>query len=193
MNSFYLHSLQKNLSFIFKALVITGFILNINNAYSLEKKFNLKNDKISLHYPSNWQFAYNFLSTPLTLFGPVKDGRRPVISINNSSVKNFSFDKKNLSENQDSYKSGRLKWLKKNNGKFVRFSGYRISKWKNINEVHSIGYSYTIEKDLFLEKSYFFNCNGNLFNINTLMTWEQNKRHGKEIKKILTSLECLNN
>lgn len=171
-------------------LFLSIFLIN-SPVYALEKNFPVGSNKISLYYPKDWQHAFNFLNTPLTLFGPVLNGRRAVISINNTDIPNFSFNKKELKDNEGSYKEGRLKWLKKNKGKVVRFTGYRISKWKNIPEVHSIGYSYTIKNDLFLEKSYFFNCNNELFNISTLMTWEQNKEHGKILKKILTSLKCL--
>ena len=173
-------------------LLFLSFFLTSSYSFSAEKIFQLNKNKIHLHYPDGWQHAFNFLNTPLTLFGPVVDNRRAVISINNTDVKNFSFNKKRLQDNEDNYKEGRLKWLKKNKGKVVRFTGYRISKWKNIPEVHSIGYSYTIKNDLFLEKAYFFNCKNELFNISTLMTWEQNKTHGKEVKKILSSFECLN-
>lgn len=175
---------------LLKSLVISGLLILSTNSYSLTKTFSVEKQNISILYPKNWQFAYNFLSTPLTLFGPIKNEKRPVISVTNSALKNFSFNKKKLSSNQQSYKDGRLKWLKKNQGKFVRFSGYRISKWNNISEVHSIGYSYTIANDLFLEKSYFFNCNKTLYNITTLMTWEQNKEHGKQIKKMISSIDC---
>jgi hypothetical protein len=176
---------------IFKSLIISATFTISTNSIAKEKPFNVGDNKISLHYPNKWQHAYNFLATPLTLFGPVEKGKRPVISINNSNVKNFSFDKKDLTRNQESYKKGRLKWLKKNKGKFVRFSGYRIQKWNNIKEVHSIGYSYTIAKELYLEKTYFFNCKETLFSISTLMTWDQNKNFGKDIKKILSSIKCL--
>ena len=172
-------------------LLLLTIFLTSPYSFSAEKIFQLNKNKIHLHYPNGWQHAFNFLNTPLTLFGPVVDSRRAVISINNTDVKNFSFNKKRLQDNEDSYKEGRLKWLKKNKGKVVRFTGYRISKWKNIPEVHSIGYSYTIKNDLFLEKAYFFNCKNELFNISTLMTWEQNKTHGKEVKKILSSFKCL--
>ncbi|PIK13872.1 hypothetical protein [Halobacteriovorax sp. JY17] len=172
-------------------LLFLSTFLTFQSTYSAEKKFPIGENKISLHYPDGWQHAFNFLSTPLTLFGPVLNGRRAVISINNTNVTNFSFNKKNLQDNEDNYREGRLKWLKKNKGKVVRFTGYRISKWESISEVHSIGYSYTIKNDLFLEKAYFFNCNNELFNISTLMTWEQNKSHGKEVKKILSSFRCL--
>jgi hypothetical protein len=168
-----------------------GLLLLSNNSYSSFKKFKIEDKTISIYYPKSWQFAYNFLSTPLTLFGPVKNNKRPVISVTNSTLKNFSFEKTKLSKNQQSYKDGRLRWLKKNKGKFVRFSGYRISKWNKIKEVHSIGYSYTIANELYLEKSYFFNCNEELYNITTLMTWEQNKEHGKQIKKMISSINCL--
>jgi len=180
-----------NYKYLLILLFLTFFLTN-SPTLAMEKKFPVGSNKISLYYPEKWQHAFNFLSTPLTLFGPVLDGRRAVISINNTDIPNFSFDKKELQDNEGSYKKGRLKWLKKNKGKVVRFTGYRVSKWKNIPEVHSIGYSYTIKNDLFLEKSYFFNCNNELFNISTLMTWKQNKEHGKTVKKILNSLKCLN-
>lgn len=173
------------------SLAFLSFFLLLNNSYSQEKKFKVAKNNISLHFPKNWQYAYNFLNTPLTLFGPMLKKRRAVISINNTNIQNFSFDKKDLADNQSNYKKGRLKWLKKNKGKVVRFTGYRVSEWKNIKEVHSIGYSYTIGNDLFLEKAYFFNCDQKLFNISTLMTWEQNKTYGKQVKKILGSFKCL--
>lgn len=174
-----------------KLLLITITLLLSTKSIAKEKVFTVGDSKLSMLYPKDWQYAYNFLSTPLTLFGPVENEMRPVISVVNTDVTGFSFDKKKLSSNQEEYKKGRLKWLKKNKGSFVRFSGYRVQKWNNIKEVHSIGYSYTLAKELYLEKTYFFNCNETLFNITTLMTWDQNKKHGKEIKRILKSLNCL--
>ncbi|OUR96182.1 hypothetical protein A9Q84_07420 [Halobacteriovorax marinus] len=191
MNKNYLRTILKREWKYRLSLALFSFFLIINNSYSQQKTFKITKNKISLHYPKNWQYAYNFLSTPLTLFGPKLKNRRAVISINNTNVQNFSFDKKELSENQSNYKKGRLKWIKKNKGKVVRFTGYRISAWNFVKEVHSIGYSYTLGNDLFLEKAYFFNCNGELYNISTLMTWEQNKTYGKQIKKILSSFKCL--
>jgi hypothetical protein len=165
--------------------------MTLTSVSAEEKSFNIGKSKVSLHIPKGWQHAFNFMKTPLTLFGPIENGRRPVISIDHTNPLGLSLDKNKFQSNQNTYKSERLKWLKKNKGKVVRFTSYRISNWKNLQNVHSIGYSYTVKDVLFLEKAYYFICNEELFNVSTLITWDQNKSLGKEFKKVLSSLNCI--
>jgi len=154
------------------------------------KTFKISKKKVSIHYPKNWQFAYNFLSSPLTLFGPMQNDSRPVITISDSRVENYKFNENKLEKDQKKYQKSKIKWLKKNYGSVINFIPYKKEKWSSIKEVHSIGVNYEVNGKKFKEMSYFFSCHKKLHNSTTLITLSQDKKYGKTIKKMMDSIKC---
>jgi hypothetical protein len=165
-------------------------ILSTQEVYGNLKNFSVNNENLKIDTPKSWQVAKNFLNSAYTFFGPFKNGRRPVISLNETALKDYKFKKSQLRSTQDDYKKGRLKWLKKNKGGLLSFIPYKVHKWPKVGDAHSIGYFYTLLGEQFEEKTYFFKCNGKVFNFTTLMTLDQKKKHGKTVEKVLKSTSC---
>ncbi|WP_034730590.1 hypothetical protein [Bacteriovorax sp. Seq25_V] len=174
---------------ILKQLLVVFFLPTLSsyaklNTYSIsEKTFSIDVDK-------SWQFVENLSSSPLVLLGPVKDKKRIVVSVSPTTVKDFKFDEKKIETSVSDYEQGRKKWLAKNKGQLIRFLPYSHESWKNIKEVHSIGFQYKVLGTTYFERTYFFNCVDELFNINTLFTEKQYKKSNHIVDSMLHSIDC---
>lgn len=171
--------------------VVSIFNFLICSTYAELKVFNLKDKRVSIDAPKGWQTAEYMFGSPISLLGPFKNGRRPVVTFNPTTIENYSFDSKELKNSEKSYQTGRIAWLEKNHGKLIRFLDYKASKWLNIPEVHFIGYQYEMLGENFRELSYFFNCQNEVVNYHVLATDEQYASYSKEIEQILNSTNCL--
>ena len=141
--------------------------------------------------PIDWQVAPDFLGSDLTLLGPFKNGRRPIITFSSIPLSDYHFDSDHLKKTEANYHSGRIIWLKKNNGSPIDFYSYKKLNWNSLKNIHGIGYKYKIGTNIFEEMSYFFKCKNKVFNISTLISDKQQKENKFKIEKILNSLSCL--
>ncbi len=178
----------KNKQTLFK---ISIFFIFINfNVYGQVTNFLVRENNIKLHTPKQWQVAKNFLGGEVTLLGPVKNKRRPIIMLKYIPLKNYFIDENRLEETQEKYQAGRIKWLKKNKAKLNGFVQYKKNNWKKKRDVHTIGYSYTANNLVYIEMNYFFKCEEQVFNLSTLMTQEQLKTNLKTVQNFFDAVDC---
>lgn len=155
------------------------------------KLFEFKDKRVSIDSSKDWQIAEYLFNSPISILGPVKSGRRPVITFNPTTVEGFVFKKEELVKEAAQYQEGRQQWLKKNNGKLIKFLPYTNQNWPHVGEVHFVGYEYELMNQHFIEVDYFFNCQNELSNFHVLMTKEQNATHEASVNKIIKSIKCL--
>lgn len=155
------------------------------------KLFNFKDKRVSIDGPNDWQIAEYLFNSPITYLGPFKDGRRPIITFNPTTVESFVFNKEKLKKEQMIYQDGRKKWLDKNHAKLKAFIPYSSTQWLNVGEVHTVGVEYEMMNQHFYEVEYFFNCKNELSNFHVLMTKEQKQEYEAQINLIIRSIKCL--
>ncbi len=169
--------------------LVMSFLLTSVSFAETNKKFELKYSNIEVTVPNKWQSVQKLFGMPLMILGPEVQGKKPVISITSTNIKNISSDSKKIEKNKEGYITGRKKWISKRNGKIIDFLPYEKENWPNIKEAHVIGYSYDLGENRFIEKTYYVNCNDKLFNIKTLIT-NKHSIFNKKIETILRSFKC---
>jgi hypothetical protein len=167
------------------------FVLSNKECLADISVYEVNKIKFSIDKPGNWQMAPDFLGSDLTLLGPFKNDRRPIITFSSIPLGDYHFDSDDLKKNEANYHSGRISWLKKNKGTPIDFYSYKKLNWSSIKNIHGIGYKYKIGKNTFEEMSYFFKCRSKIFNISTLISENQQKENKFKIESILNSLTCL--
>lgn len=165
-------------------------LLTIFSFTSHARVFQIEKQVFKIKVPKNWQVAKHMFGSTLTLLGPYKKHRRPVMTLEGLPIKSHIFNKKKLENSQVAYQQERKQWLEKNKGEHLSFTKYAVLNWKSLGEVHTIGHSYKSLGNVFFEQSYFFNCNDNLYNISTLMTRNQKSMNNQTMQKIFNSIEC---
>lgn len=151
--------------------------------------FKLKYSEIEMNIPSNWQSVEDLYGMPLMILGPEVEEKRPVISVVSTNISNISFDKNSVKESSDSYTEGRKEWLAEKSGVLIKFIPYNELNWRNVEQVHSIGYVYELNKHQFIETTYYVSCKNKLFNLKTLTTSNHTK-YNSEMDKIMRSFKC---
>ncbi len=167
--------------------LILGFSLSTQaklNTYSISSK------TISIDAKEHWQVIENLSSSPLVLLGPSDGIKRIVITVSPTTIKDFKFDPLKIKESVSDYQDGRKQWLKKAKGELIKFFPYTQQKWNEIKEIHTIGYQYKVLGTSFIERTYFFNCGNEVFNINTLLTDKHYKKNKNEVEDLLRSIKC---
>lgn len=169
-------------------LICCSFSLGMASEKPTE--FLIGDTKFNVSVPSQWQAAPGLYGAELALLGEITDKKRPVIMIDRIPLDDFNFDKDELTDSYENFKAGRRKWFKKNFATEKEFFPYAVESWNHIKEVHKLSYSYVMLNKTYVEKYYFFNCEGKMFNVHTLATIEQDKKEKKTLKGILNSLNC---
>jgi hypothetical protein len=161
-----------------------------SSAMASAKKFFIEGQHFVFDIPKTWQAAPNLFGVPLILLGPEKYGRRPVISVVPTQLKNLKFDSEGLNKDAGGYRDGRENWLKKVGGKSIEYFPYARERWSKYSESQTIGYRYKIGENEFIEYSYFVSCGQSFFQLKTVLSAASNSRFGKSTKKIIESLAC---
>lgn len=181
----------KILNTAFQAAVFVGLLYSGKSLGKETKTFEVGKNKISLDLQNNWQFAEAFLSAPIMLFGPFDGDKRAAISISHTQQDSTKLKDPKFWGDFEEYKKGRIEWLKLNNATSDEFF---IPETKSIGTLGTtviFGHSYTGQGVSYIEKMYFFNCNGLIYNISTLATKEHDKLYKDSIEKTINSIQCL--
>lgn len=157
---------------------------------SYSKEFQLKTGKISVEVPAKWQEAKDLFGVQLMLLAPQKYEHRPVFLLESTSMGELKLDSVALEKNYQEYKSGREAWVSKMGGKVTAFSSYRKQQLSNLRWAIVLGYEYELGAIHFFEKSYFVECNNNLYNFKTLVRAEEEKQYSDVFDKIIHSFSC---
>lgn len=154
------------------------------------KTYKLDDIQFKILVPEKWQAAPGFYGNELALLGVFKNKRRPVIMVDRVKFDQYKFDENELSRSQKNFQQSRTEWVSKKNGKVIEFFPYKKIEWKKKNNIHSIGYSYILNKKTFVENYYFFKCDKKMFNIQTLATKAEFSENKTLFKKVFDSIEC---
>src|SRR3989344_4423555 len=106
----------------------------------VQQTFKLERGTIHIMVPEYWQTANTLFGIPLTLLGPEKAGRRPVITIVPTGKAEIVKDRKNKQKLETEYRLGREAWLKKNHGKSIEYYPYVQENKKNGDEITQMGF-----------------------------------------------------
>lgn len=168
------------------------FLFAVPNAYSARTFYKLKRGTVSFDVPNKWKGFKGVLEVPLALMSPKVEGKKGRISIGvyPLNVWGIDFDEKELENTQEKYKKGREKYLSKRKGKVVEFFPYKLLKWNKEYRVHSIGYRYTMNSIPYVERSYYLNCQSQIFSIKLLYREEEYRSQAGKIDDVLSSFRC---
>lgn len=146
--------------------------------------------QVAFELPVEWKAYKDMLGAPLVVVSPIRDKGRVTLIVSPSKIHKVDFSKEGLEKDQDNYRNGKNKWLKKVGGESLKFHPYKIEKWKNAERVHSIGVEYLLGDIHYTEHTYFFNCRGYLYNIKSLYREKEYGRDVGMIKKVIQSFNC---
>lgn len=174
-----------------QVIVLTGVLHSGKCLGKDVKTFEIGPNKIKLDIQKNWQYAEAFLSAPLMLFGPYDGDKRPAISISHTQQEGKKLENPKFWGDFEDYKKSRFEWLKLNNAKSLGFFDLETKTFGKLGTTVIFGHTYSGLGSTYIEKMYFFNCNGLIYNISTLATKEHAELYKDSIEGTLNSIECL--
>ena len=152
-----------------------------------------KDKKVFLKVPKNYKVVKDSWEVPLMLFSPMSPkGGRASIVVMPTPYKFPNIKEDILRKHEGDYRDGRERYLSKRGGKSIKYFPYNVEKWKGVEQVHTIGYQYTMNNILFTEKSFHFQCNDQFFMMKSLYREESFKNQESKIKNIIKSFKCGN-
>ena len=172
-----------------KRLLLFIFILNMSTH---AKWFDVsKKNSVFLEVPRNYRVLKDKWGVPLMLFSPKSPkGGRISLSVMPTPYSFKNIDSKTLKKKQSEYKDGRERYLSKINGKSVKYFPYEVQKWKDVKEVHTIGYQFNLKNVLYTENSFYFQCNDQFFVLKSLYREKSFKNQKKNINSLIKSFRC---
>lgn len=171
-----------------KILILSLFIFS-TSVWS--KNFEIEGVKFSLEVKSEWVDTIGLFDIPLTLSGPMINDVRPIISVTPTEMTKVKFAEQKDNQTNEDYQSERKRWLSTHKGSVINFYPYQKTKWDGVEEVHILGYSYSINENVYDEKTYYVLCKGRLYHLKTLVQ-EIHFESLKEIEGIIRSFQCQN-
>ena len=166
------------------------FSLQMGALFAAPENFQLKAGKVSLNVPAGWQDVKNFAGMELMLVGPMKSSNRPVVTVSATDFAEFSIDTEALKKDEATYRSGREKWLEKYSGKVEEFFKYETKVLKDQSKVHALGFRYLIGDKSFTERTYYIQCEKNLYHFKSLVLTKEMSEQQKNLSSMLESFSC---
>jgi hypothetical protein len=177
------------LSIINPTLLII-FLFSGGFASGKARRFNLEKEQLKLNLPKDWQSAEGLYGIPLVLLGPdKKNKRRLTLGFTNTGIKKKINSTVVLKETRD-YEAGRKKWLKKVGGTLIKFIPYKVVTNKFGIELHGLGFEYKIKGETLIEKTQYFQCGAELFNVKRIVPKDHNKKHLRQLNSIVRGMKC---
>ncbi len=173
------------------SLVVGLAIGFASNAEAREQKFDLNkvNARISFDLPEGWKGETDLFEVPLTLFGPMRDGRRPVINVLPLNLgKDVEFNQKAIKESEKDYRRERRSFVGTHGGKITDFISYKKRPLASGEEAHVIGYGFKAYGTEFTELQYYVKCPKQVFILTSLT---RNFKERKASESIATSFKCV--
>lgn len=167
--------------------LILFFLLCSSSVWS--KNFEIEGVKFSLEVKSEWFDTIGLFDIPLTLSGPMINDIRPIITVTPTEMTKVKFVEQKDNQTNKDYQAERKKWLASHKGNVISFYPYEKTKWDGVEEAHILGYSYSINENVFDEKTYYVLCRGRLYHLKSLVQ-EIHFESLKEIDGIVRSFKC---
>jgi hypothetical protein len=149
------------------------------------QSFALEGATVKFDLPDGWEGGKDAFNLPLTLVGPRKEDKRPVVSIIPTGQK-VEMSSDELKRTEYEYRMGRRSFIEGLGGEILGFKDYEKTK-VNGNEVHVVGYRYSAAGDEFAETSYYIHCREQLFMVKTV---SRSPADEKTAQKVVKSFEC---
>lgn len=157
-------------------------------AIAASQLFQLELGTVRFDIPDDWQSAPGLYGMPLMLLGPVKEDRRPTISVTPlGEAPEFDLEPR---KDEKRYKKGREEWLKEMGGRSLSYNPFQKIKWPGMSEGFTMGYRYEINGIKYSENTYYVICKGNLYHLKTLLDFDQEKEYSPAVNKLLRSFSC---
>lgn len=167
------------------------FLLFSTQLFAEEMRhFQIKDAKFKLALPSSWQHAEGMFGLPHVFFASSPYEKRPVVSVAVTSINDWHLDPKKLKENEGEYRAGREAWLQKVGGKALEFFPYQYKVISAKQEAHALGFRYFLGENEFIEKSIYYKCQDQLFNVKALILNKESSEKKKEFFEVFESFRC---
>lgn len=153
------------------------------------KSFEIEGVKFSLEVKSDWVETLGLFDIPLTLSGPMINNVRPIITVTPTEMTKVKFIEQKGNQTNEDYQTERKRWLATHKGNVINFYPYEKTKWDGVEEAHILGYSYSINENVYDEKTYYVLCRGRLYHLKSLVQ-EIHFESLKEIDGIIRSFKC---
>lgn len=169
--------------------VVSIFLIFSSSVWS--KNFEIEGVKFSLDVKGEWVDTIGLFDIPLTLSGPMTNNVRPIITVTPTEMTKVKFTEQKDNQANEDYQTERKKWLSTHKGNVINFYPYQKSKWEGVEEAHILGYSYSINENIYDEKTYYVLCRGRLYHLKSLVQ-EIHFESLKEIDGMIRSFKCQN-
>ena len=143
---------------------------------------------VSMQVPAGWETAEGLFGIPLTLLGPEVSGTRPTVAIQ-PTEKTGGLDPKEMKADQAGYQAGREAWVKKQDGKVLKFIPYAFEKTSSA-ELHRMGVEYQISGIHFTEWSIHLFCKQKLFFVKAIFEAKHPVSDQKAAETAIRSFKC---
>ncbi len=154
--------------------IITTLVFS-NPVFCKQIIFNVGNQKMSTKYDDKyWKKLPKYLMSDMAFFGAKKKGIMPIIRIHGPKI-NKILDPKELKKNKQATINKQKQIVKKiTNGKakVIKVIPYGFKKLNKIN-THYSSIKYKVNKDIYNQHTYVFNCNKELVLMYSILTDNQ--------------------
>lgn len=171
------------------ALVVASFF-GSGESFAAQRFKLAKGGTVLFEIPSQWKAITGFMSTPLTIVSPMKNGSRAGVNVTPLGKLKSTIDLKALQDTQHDYQEGREAWVKKRGGRAIAFDPLQHETWPNGVEAYSVGYTFSLEEDEFAEKTYFLKCKDRFYHLKKLLRKDQEELHAAAVDSLIRSFHC---
>jgi len=177
----------KKLSVVFVALTL---VISSPATAAKGKWTKIKHAEIFLKTPKKWKGYKNMLGIPYMLVSPMKQISRITISVTPTKGKNAKLSFSKDGDADTAYKKGREKYLKSISATMKDYYPHKIIDWENVKAVQTIGFKYFHGGNHFIERTYIFACNKQIFHMKSKYRHEEFPDGDEQVESIVKTFNC---
>lgn len=155
-------------------------------AYAIELKRN--NSFISITERPDWTLGKDLFGIPFVYFSPEQNGQRSNISFTDTEVE-ITLNTGDLKSTQETYQANKQAWANQVKASHLSFIPYETFKNRQGHQVHKIGVNFEHEGKLYVEQSFYINCNKKII-FSKAIRLKQNESHDPIFLEFIQSLSC---
>jgi hypothetical protein len=169
---------------------ILFIILLMGSTFAWAETFQLpKARPFKIEIPAGWKAAPNLFGIPLAILGPQSQEKRPVLSVYPGELHSKTISEEKLQSLFVDFKKEKEQWMKEEGGELKSFEPLTKVNFSKAVRGHYIGAEYVLNKEHFLERSYYLYCQGELFNLKYTFRSDQ-LAHLQAALKMVENFTC---
>jgi hypothetical protein len=155
------------------------------------EKYTFPRGSFMLKAPKEWQTVLAYRGVPLGVYGPMKDGVRPLLMVTPTGYDFQEWKSDEFAATEREYQELRREWAEDLGYEIKDFKKHETRTWPGITKAEHFGLTFydPTENETYTENSYYVFCGRSLYHLKSMLPAKV-AREGKALDQTVETFQC---